>query len=184
MSLELVAPDVRYEGSYRDAMAEFVAEGRAEELRTLPNHSSFSDFIQELFDWSNGVGLPPGWVAGSTYWLVDGARVLGRVEIRHRLTDDLRLRGGHVGYSIRPTARRRGYGRLALAMGLRPCIELGLSKILATCDTTNRASRRIIESNGGVLQDVVDVPGYPAGTMRYWIDVAAQLCATNALTPS
>ncbi|HEY3834313.1 MAG TPA: GNAT family N-acetyltransferase [Acidimicrobiia bacterium] len=175
MQVELVEPDVRFEGSYRDAMAEFIAEGRAEELGTLANHASFADFVRELVDWSQGLGLPAGWVPGSTYWLVDGDRFLGRVQIRHHLTADLRLRGGHVGYAIRPTARRHGYGRMGLAMALRPCLDLQLASILVTCDTTNEGSRRIIEGNGGVLEDVVEVPGRRVGTMRFWIDVVAQL---------
>jgi predicted acetyltransferase len=179
MSAALVAPDVQFESSYREAMAEFAAEGRLEELGSLPKHENFAGFVQELMDWSQGSDLPTGWVPQSSFWLVDGAWFIGKVEVRHRLTDALRLRGGHVGYAIRPTARRRGYGRAALSLVLRPCRDLGLSKILVTCDITNDASRRIIESNGGTLEDVVHVPGRPVGTMRYWIDVAARVGTTD-----
>ena len=171
----LVAPHVEFEGSYREAMAEFVAEGRGEELRTLPHHDAFSTFVAELHDWSEGRGLPHGWIPGSTFWLVDGLEFIGLVEVRHRLTDALSVRGGHVGYAIRPTMRRRGNGRLALALVLPHCRELGIDPILVTCDETNEASRRIIEANGGKLQDVVDVPHRPVRTMRFWIDVPSQL---------
>jgi predicted acetyltransferase len=178
MSVELVGPDVQFETSYREAMAEFVAEGREEELGSLPNHARFADFIQELRDWSRGSGPPTGSVPGSMFWLVERARFIGKVEIRHRLTEALRLCGGHVGYAIRPTERHHGYGRTMLSMVLRPCLDLGLSNILLTCDTTNEASRRIIETNGGVLEDVIHLPGRPVGVMRYWIDVADRLDTT------
>jgi len=156
-------------------MAEFVAEGRAEELRSLPRHESFAAFVHELGEWSQGRALPDGWVPDSTYWLIDDEEFVGNVEIRHCLTDALRLRGGHIGYAVRPTARRRGYGRTALYMALRPCLALGLRHVLVTCDATNEGSRRIIEANSGILEDVVQLPDRPVGTMRYWIDVEAQL---------
>ncbi len=171
----LVAPHVDFERSYRDAMAEFVAEGRHEELRTLPHHADFSSFVAELHEQSEGRGLADGWVPGSTFWLAEGAQFVGFVEVRHRLTDALRVRGGHVGYAIRPTMRRRGNGRLALALVLPHCLELGIDPILITCDETNEASRRIIEANGGELQDVVEVPHRSVRTMRFWIDVRTQL---------
>jgi hypothetical protein len=88
---------------------------------------------------------------------VDGDRFIGKVEVRHRLTDALRRHGGRVGYSIRPTMRRRGYGTFALSLVLVRCLDLGLDRILVTCDESNTASRRIIETNGGVLQDCVQV---------------------------
>lgn len=156
-------------------MAEFMAEGRDEELRSLPKHRTFAGFVRELADWSQGQALPDGRVPRSHYWLMDGDRFVGVVEIRHHLTEALRLRGGHIAYAVRPSARGCGYGRMALSMAMRPCLNLGLRRILVTCDTTNEASRRIIEANGGVLEDVVRLPDRAVGTMRYWIDPVAQL---------
>ena len=172
--VSLVAPDVGFETSYREAMGEFVAEGRRAELRALPDHATFESFVDELHAQSRGRDLPPGWVAGTTFWLVDGDGFIGKVELRHRLTEALRLRGGHVGYSIRPTMRRRGFGTIALAMVLPHCLALGLERVLVTCDETNVGSRRIIEANGGRLEDVVHVDDGPVGTMRFWIDVRAR----------
>jgi predicted acetyltransferase len=169
----LVDPDARFEESYREAIAEFVAEGRSEELRAPSNHATFSSFVAELHAQAEGRDLPHGWVAGTTWWLVDGDRFIGKVEVRHRLTDALRLRGGHVGYSIRPTMRRRGYGTLALSLALPRCLDLGLDRVLVTCDESNEASRRIIETNGGKLEDLVQVDDRAVPTMRYWIDVRA-----------
>lgn len=175
MTARLVEPDVRFESTYRAAMAEFVAEGRDEELGSLPDHATFGGFVRELDAWSRGHDLPPGWVPGSTRWLVDTDGFIAKLEIRHRLTESLRRRGGHVGYAVRPTARRRGHGTRALSLALPVCLDLGLARVLVTCDTTNHASRRIIEANGGRLQDVVQLDDRAVGTMRFWIDVASQL---------
>ena len=171
----LVAPHVMYEASYREAMAEFLAEGRPDELRALPQHATFASYVDELHEQAEGGALPAGWVAGSTYWLVDVTTFIGKVEVRHRLTPMLALIGGHVGYSVRPSMRRRGYGTLALSLVLPRCLQLGLDRVLVTCDESNEASRRIIEANGGELSDVIQLEDRVVRTMRYWIDVRAQV---------
>jgi predicted acetyltransferase len=172
--VELVAPDVSFESSYRDACNEFAAEGLGEHLALPARKQTFRSFVRELHEHSQGRHLPAGWVSGSTFWLVDTAGAfIGQVEIRHRLTDALRLRGGHVGYAIRPSMQRRGHGTRALALALPECVKFGLDRVLVTCDATNDASRRIIEANGGVLEDVVELDGRPVPTMRFWIELGA-----------
>jgi predicted acetyltransferase len=71
--------------------------------------------------------------------------------------------GGHIGYSVRPGARRRGVATAALAQGLEIAAALGIDPVLVTCDTDNTASRRTIEGAGGSLEDIRD------GKRRYWI---------------
>src|SRR5215831_17978063 len=105
MTARLVEPDVRFERTVREAMEEFAAEGRGEELGSLAEQPSFAAFVHELAEWSQGRSLPDGWVPGSTYWLIDDDEFVAKVEIRHRLTEALQLRGGHVGYAVRPTGR-------------------------------------------------------------------------------
>ena len=167
----LVSPSVRYEASYRDAMEEFVAEGRPEELRALPQHATFEAFVSQLDDYAHGRRLPDGWVPMSTFWLVDDDCFLGKLEIRHQLTELLRRVGGHIGYCIRPSERCRRYGTQLLALALPKCREIGLNRVLITCDTTNLASRRIIEANGGQLEDVVPTED-GVGKIRFWIDLS------------
>ncbi|MGG6240969.1 GNAT family N-acetyltransferase [Nodosilinea sp. AN01ver1] len=114
--------------------------------------------------------LPAGQVPQSTLWLLHNqTELLGRVNLRHRLTPALEHHGGHIGYCIRPSRRGQGYGTKMLALALDEARRLGLSKILMTCDVDNLASARGIEKNGGMLfsQGVSDVSGQLIA--RYWI---------------
>jgi predicted acetyltransferase len=87
----------------------------------------------------------------------------GRVSIRHRLTDHLREIGGHIGYDIRPSARQRGHATAMFAAALPVARSLGITRALLTCDEDNIASRKVIEANGGVLEDK------SSGKLRYWV---------------
>ena len=102
-------------------------------------------------------------------WIVEDGAVLGAIALRHRLTDFLLRAGGHIGYGVRPSARRRGLASWALGAMLPQARRLGLDRVLVTCDVANEASRRTIERHGGVLEDVRDTE---LGRLnRYWIDV-------------
>jgi predicted acetyltransferase len=85
-------------------------------------------------------------------WFVDDDSYIGAVVIRHRLTPELSKEGGHIGFHVVPSERRRGYAKQMLAQALERCRALGFSEVLITCDVGNAASRRVIEANGGVLQ--------------------------------
>jgi predicted acetyltransferase len=58
---------------------------------------------------------------------------------------------GHVGYSVVPWKRRRGYATRALALLLPHARAEGLPYIELTTNEDNVASRRVIEANGGRL---------------------------------
>ena len=96
-------------------------------------------------------------------WWVEGDEFLGRVGIRHRLTSALLEMGGHIGYDVRPSARRRGHPTERLRQALGVAHELGIDPALVTCDVDNIGSRAVIERNGGVLEDE------RAGKLRFWV---------------
>ena len=95
-------------------------------------------------------------------------KLLGMVNIVHSLNKFLLKRGGHIGYSISPRERRKGYGNEILKLALLEGRKLKLDRVLVTCDEKNIASKKIIIKNGGKLENSVDIRG--SITERYWID--------------
>ena len=80
-------------------------------------------------------------------------RVPGPRRLRHRLTPALLEVGGHIGYDVRPSARRRGHATAMLREALIVALGLGIESALVTCNVDNVGSRKVIERNGGVLED-------------------------------
>ncbi|MGO0575346.1 GNAT family N-acetyltransferase [Ornithinimicrobium panacihumi] len=128
----------------------------------------WDEFLAQVARESRGTDLPPGRVpADFLVAEVDGAPV-GRVSIRHELNDFLMAEGGHVGYAVAPQFRRRGYATQMLRLSVQRLAELGVSRVLVTCDDDNVASASVIETVGGVLEDVRTTSAGVA-KRRYWI---------------
>ena len=137
-------------------------------------------FLRDLTRREGGsVTLADGTVVprlpGRVFWIWDG-RFCGSINLRF-VPGTLELPphvSGHVGYAVVPWKQGRGYARQALALLLPIARELGLPRVLVTCDTGNAASRRVIEANGGVAAGERTAPDHPSGrTLLFWIDVAA-----------
>jgi predicted acetyltransferase len=163
----LVPPDARYHASFSAAVSEFLAEGlNPDHYRPeLQDPVSFADWLTILSDEGRPDAKPrfEGWVPQSTLWWVDGDEYIGRVAIRHRLTEPLRQFGGHIGYDVRRTRRMQGHATAMLAASLPFARSLGIAQALVTCDHDNEGSRKVIEANGGVP----DAP--TAIKLRYWV---------------
>ncbi|WP_156291940.1 GNAT family N-acetyltransferase [Oceanobacillus salinisoli] len=132
--------------------------------------SDFNKMVAFLEDNEKGINLPDGWVPDSTYWLVnEEKRVLGVVNIRHQLTGPLLRSGGHIGYGIRPSERRKGYATKLLTLSLEKARNLGIGHVLVVCDKTNTGSLKVIMKNGGVEDsDFVEDDGNIV--KRFWIE--------------
>ena len=132
----------------------------------------FDAYLLKVAQSARGEHLPYNFVPYDTFWLVqDGARILGELRLRHHLTDMLAIEGGHIGYNIRPGERRKGYGTLQLRLGLEKARELGLTRVLVTCDDDNLPSAKIIEANGGVLSGRAISPESGVPVRQYWIEL-------------
>ncbi len=176
--MELVLPTAEYMQSFIEAVTEYQQEGGSDhrsrrygELSVFELESDFEAYVESAKSHALGKNLPEGYVPETTYWLIDGGAFIGRVSIRHRLTEDLLQIGGLIGYDIRPSKRSRGYGTKILELALPRAKEIGLHKVLVTCDATNAASRRIIEKNGGIFENQAPNPETGIDKLRFWIDV-------------
>jgi predicted acetyltransferase len=170
---ELVLPTTSVRESFLEAMDEFVAEG-ADNSQTAAwieynapgwrEPEAFATFVEAVrADAEEDTPRPPAHVPCTTLWWVDGDVYLGRIAIRHRLTDFLREVGGHIGYDVRPSRRREGHATAMLRQSLPWALDLGIDPALVTCDHDNVGSIRVIENAGGELEDV------RGRKRRYWV---------------
>jgi predicted acetyltransferase len=169
--LELIRPNISYKKSFLEAVKELErCDGFKYPSDVGITEVTFDKYIADFDDQSRGINLPDGFVPASLFWLVDGNKFIGRVSLRHELNDNLFQFGGHIGYLIRPSERRKGFGKEALRLGLKKAKDLGIDKVLLTCEETNEGSKKIILSNGGVLDNEITFGGSPS-KLRYWIQV-------------
>jgi predicted acetyltransferase len=185
--LELATPDPRLQRSFLDAADEFVAadepayahipalrpDAFSEDLRFTREDLEDPGAFARLARWAAGqkepdAERPAGYVPCTELWMVVAGEYVGRISLRHELTELLLTWGGHIGYSVRPSARRRGYATRALELMLPVAADLGIDPVLVTCDTDNDGSRRTIEKNGGVYEDTRE------GKLRYWVPTTAR----------
>lgn len=107
-------------------------------------------------------------VPDHTYvWVDEGGTILGALNLRHRLNDHLRRASGHIGFGVRPSARRQGHAKAMLLAALPLAWQLGLTRVLVTCDKRNTASARTIQACGGVLENEIRDGDHLV--QRYWI---------------
>ncbi|WP_299685549.1 GNAT family N-acetyltransferase [uncultured Dokdonia sp.] len=109
-------------------------------------------------------------VCHTTFWLInDASEIIGTSNIRHQLNDSLLIENGHIGCGIKPSCRGKGHATKILALSLEKAKELGLNKVLLTCDKINIASQKVILKNGGTLRREQIVNGKVI--ISFWIDI-------------
>ena len=171
MSTRFERPHAGLADSYRAMVAEMRTEG--EDLIPFPlsfeNHD-FDAFLAKLAASSRGEGIPADFVAHTTFWLVDDrGEVVAVSNLRHALTPKLRIEGGHIGYGVRPSARRRGHATEILRRTLAEARAKGIDAALVTCAAANEGSRATILRCGGRLDSEEYVQSRGEVVQRYWI---------------
>ena len=166
----LARPHERWKDSYIEAVYEYIREKGTVNWHPEILRARFDEYLKvtEQMESEPLAGLVPA----TLFWLIAAGDYIGDVDVRHRLNDGLLRYGGHIGYKIRPSRRRRGYGALICRLGIEQARRLGIGDILITCDEDNIGSARIIEANGGLLQDRIDNKRGVL-TRRYWIRAEA-----------
>ena len=128
---------------------------------------SIPEWVQFTENTKYKESVIPGFVTAHTFLALDNDKIVGIINARHELNDYLLNFGGHIGYSVRKSERRKGYGKKMLNYISEFLFSLGLEKVLITCDKKNIASKRTIESCGGILEN--EVIEESRITLRYWI---------------
>ena len=128
---------------------------------------SISEWVQFAENTKYKETVTPGFVTAHTFFALYNDKIVGIINARHELNDYLLNFGGHIGYSVRKSERRKGYAKAMLSYTVEFLFSLGLEKILITCDKNNIASKRTIESCGGTLEN--EVVEESRTTLRYWI---------------
>lgn len=168
----LIKPTDEYSTQIAEYRQEFLDAGDSMDgcgsLRVMENPF---DFIKKCKDYESEDTLPEGRVIATQFLLIRicDNRLVGMIQIRHYFNDYLEKYAGHIGYSIRPSERRKGYAKQMLKMALSFCREIGLDKVLITCIDGNIGSERTILANGGVYESTIHEPNENVELKRFWI---------------
>lgn len=170
--LKLILPTMEYKDALMDYRKEFIENGDSMDgCAGLSTAKTFDEWYQAFQDNLKEETVRNGLVPATTYLAFNNdSKLIGMIDIRHRLNDYLLNFGGHIGYSIIKAERQKGYATEMLGLALKECIELGIQKVLITCDKDNIASAKTIINNGGELED--EVTERNRITQRYWIDLS------------
>ena len=133
------------------------------------------DWLEERYDEDRGINLKPGYVAATSYWLMEDGKYVGSFVLRHKLTDSLMNIGGHIAYIILPSKREQGYAFKGLSLCLAEAKKMGIDKVLITCHAKNSASFALIkkamqEYGGEILPDIALTDGFEH---RAWVNTIA-----------
>ena len=170
--LRLIKPDKKYEKPYKEMMNEWYSVNEKivpYSIRRL-DYRNFDDYLKGFEEEKKGCLY--GGVPATTLWAYDDEReiIVGTVNIRHWLNEELLKNGGHIGDGIRPSERRKGYATKIISLALEECKKLSIKRVLMVCYKDNVGSAKSIINNGGILEnELMNEDG--TIDQRYWIDL-------------
>lgn len=130
-------------------------------------YSNYRQWLAYCNDMHLGVNIPKGLVPATTYFVIEENKIVGVLNIRHRLNDALLQSGGHIGYSVAVSKRRQGIATKMLQFALKQCRTFNIDQVLVTCNKENIASKRTIERCGGILENEITIDDKTI--LRFWI---------------
>ncbi len=137
---------------------------------TLGRYASIPQWLDMLTQFQREETCPDGFVTSNVYLAVrcSDSKIVGMIDLRHHINHPiLGLWGGHIGYSVRPSERRKGYAKEMLRQLLQICAARNMDRVMITCHPENTASEKTILANGGVFEKQINVEG--KAVKRYWI---------------
>ncbi|WP_331280384.1 GNAT family N-acetyltransferase [Bacillus sp. UNC322MFChir4.1] len=138
---------------------------------SLQHFDTIDEWLEKVKIQEKGEDLPPNRVPSTQFLSIEKGDLVGFINIRHRLTPELLVESGHIGYSVHPDERRKGYAAEQLRLSLLEAEKLGLEKVLITCDKANIGSAKTIQRVGGILENEVISPNTGEIVQRYWIEL-------------
>jgi predicted acetyltransferase len=174
--LELIFPCEEYLGQIEEFKQKFAEEATGISDVSIHGCGSLGcvgvdEWLGQCRDYRAGVNLPEGYVPATQYMGIRKRdnKLVGQIQIRHRLTAHLEEVGGHIGYSVAPDERRKGYATMMLGLAIEKCRELGISRVRISCFEGNEASRRVILKFGAEYDGDTEFDGKVFE--RYWINL-------------
>ena len=168
----LIEPTLEYAKDIEAYRQEFLdIDGSMDGCGSLRRCATAEEWIEKCRLGKDPATVPANLVPATQFIYVreEDGRVVGMLQIRHYFNEYLEKYSGHIGYSVRPSERRKGYATAMLRDALPHCRELGIRDVLISCLTDNEGSRRTILHNGGVYESTVHEPERDRDLERYWI---------------
>ena len=168
----LIRPTSEYVSQLTEYRQEFLdADSSMDGCGPLRRFEDPKEYIQVCKDYEDPETVPSHLVPATQFLFVrkNNNKLVGMIQVRHRFNDFLEKYAGHIGYSVRPCERRKGYAKEMLRMALPYCREIGLDKVLITCTDGNEGSEKTILANGGVYESTVHEPKENVDLKRFWI---------------